>query len=232
MLVGIFGNLGSAKTLTATMLAWIYKHKKGAFVASNYRNECSDLVLSAEELLMQISELGKGFSQRALFLDELGRILTATDWYTDVNTILGKIFTESRKRGFDIIYTSQSAMMVDRNVRRITDIVLLPSYNDKTTKVTIEPYEMKGLFWVPTDDLNFTGKLYFDLYDTNEIIEPNKQAIVKYYSKKLQDDSALFNEIQLMTRKADKTDYISFHLNIKVKLAKLILLDIQQSLNT
>lgn len=230
MLVGIFGNLGSAKTLTATMLSWLYKHKKGAFVASNFRNECADLVLSAEELLMQISELGIGYEQRALFLDELGRILSATDWYTDVNTILGKIFTESRKRGFDIIYTSQSAMMVDRNVRRITDIVLLPEYNEKTTKVTVEPYEMKGLFWLPQDDLKFLGSRYFDMYDTNEIIEPNKQAIVKYYADKLKNNLSLFNEVKLMTRKNDKIDYISFHLNIKVKLAKLILLDLRQSL--
>jgi len=232
MLVGIFGNLGSAKTLTLTMLSWLYKHRKGAFVASNYSNECADLILSAEELLMQISELGKGHNQKSLFLDELGRILTATDWYTDVNTILGKIFTESRKRGFDIIYTSQSAMMVDRNVRRITDIVLLPSYNEKSTKVTIEPYEMKGLFWLPAEDLTFMGKNYFNLYDTNEVIEPNKQAIVKYYAKKLEEDKSLFNKVKLMTRKSDRTDYISFHLNVKVKLAKLILLDLQQSLST
>lgn len=230
MLVGIFGNLGSAKTLTLTMLSWLYKHRKKAFVASNYNNECADLVLSAEELLMQISELGKGYDQKALFLDELGRILTATDWYTDINTILGKIFTESRKRGFDIIYTSQSAMMVDRNVRRITDIVLLPSYNEKSTKVVVETYEMKGLFWIPQDDLKFTGSKYFDLFDTNEVIEPDKQAIVKYYSIKLKNDKGLFNEVQLMNRKSDRIDYISFHLNIKTKLAKLVLLDLQRDL--
>lgn len=230
MLVGIFGNLGSAKTLTLTMLSWLYKNVKRAYVACNYRNECADLVLSAEELLMQISELGKEFPNRpkALFLDELGRILTATDWYTDVNTILGKIFTESRKRGFDIIYTSQSAMMVDRNVRRITDIVLLPQYNEKSTKVTVETYEMRGLFWVPDDDLKFEGRKYFDVYDTNEIIEPNKQAIVNYYSNKLQQDKDLYYRLGLITNKKDRLDYLSFHLNIKLKLAKLILIDIQQ----
>ncbi len=230
MLIGIFGNLGSAKTLTSTMLMWLYKFRKNSYVASNYKVVFADLVLSAEELLMQISELGKEHETKALFLDELGRILTATDWYTDVNTILGKIFTESRKRGFDIIYTSQSAMMVDRNVRRITDIVLLPSYNDKTTKVIVEPYEAKGLFWVPADDLKFLGKVYFDMYDTNEIISPNKIAIVNYYVNQLKNNLELFNGVLALNKKGDRVDYISFHMNIKTKLAKLILLEIQKEL--
>jgi len=227
MLVGIFGNLGSAKTLTLTMLTWLYKNVKNAFVACNYRNDCADLVLSAEELLMQISDIGKEHTIKALFLDELGRILAATAWYTDVNTILGKIFTESRKKGFDIIYTSQSSMMVDRNVRRITDIVLLPEYNERTTKVKIDTYEMKGLYWMKGEDLDFTGKKYFDLYDTNEIIEPNKIAIVDYYTELLKNNKKLYSKVFEITNKKDRLDYISFHLNVTIKFAKQILLEIQ-----
>ncbi len=230
MLVGIFGNLGSGKTLLEVMLAWLYKYKKEAFVASNFRLVFADLVLSAEELLMQISDLGKGHKIKALFLDELGRILTATDWYTDVNTILGKIFTESRKRGYDIIYTSQSALMVDRNVRRITDIVLLPDFNDRTKRVTVQTHESKGLFWLQGDDLNFDGSLYFDFYDTNEIITPNKVSIVNYYADKLKDNSELMKRIEKLKAKADKIDFISFHLSIKTKLSKLVYFEIQEYL--
>lgn len=230
MLIGIFGNLGSGKGLTQTMLSWLYKHRKNAFIACNYKNTIADLILSAEEILLQIPTIGKGYSLKGIFLDELGGILTATDWYSDINTILGTIFRESRKRGCDIIYTSQSPMMVDRNVRRITDIVLLPEYNPKNNKVKIEIHESRGIYWIKDSDLTFDGKLYFDIYDTNEIILPNKIAIKNYYVDKALNDPTLLEELSKVNSKNDRIEQITFYMNIKTKLAKLVLLDIQKLL--
>jgi len=227
MLVGIFGNMGSGKTLLLTMLTYLYKIKKSSFVATNYYNQISDLILSAEELLMSISDLNKS-STNLLALDEIGKIATATSWYTDINEIIGKIFTESRKKNFDIIYTSQSAMMVDRNIRRVTDIILLPQYNSKTSKVIVDYYEFRGTAWFKDEPFDFRGEQFFDFYNTDEVILPNKQAIVNYYIKQLREDKELYSKILACEKPKDRLEQLTFYMSIKLKLAKMMILEMDE----
>lgn len=222
MLIGIIGNMGAGKTLLLTFLTWIYKHKKNAFVATNYRNHVADLTLSAEELLVQISDLNKK-EINLLAIDEIGKIAQATNWYTDINDIIGKIFTESRKRNFDIAYTSQSALMVDRNIRRVTDITLLPQYDTKTKEVTVAYFEYKGIYWLRDEDFNFNGEQFFNLYDTNEVILPNKESIVNYYMNELLKNETLYQRVLEVSKKSEQLDLITFYMGIKSKLAKMIL---------
>jgi len=152
MLVGIFGALGRGKTLLLTVLTYIYRTSKDAFIGTNYVNQCADITLSAEELLIQLDTLDRK-DTNMLALDELGRILDSTKWMSDINETLNKIFLTSRKIGFDIYYTSQSALMVDRNVRRITDIILIPEIDIKRNILTVVSYEQKMLQWLPSLDV-------------------------------------------------------------------------------
>jgi len=225
MLVGIFGALGRGKTLLLTVLTYIYRTSKDAFIGTNYVNQCADITLSAEELLIQLDTLDRK-DTNMLALDELGRILDSTKWMSDINETLNKIFLTSRKIGFDIYYTSQSALMVDRNVRRITDIILIPEIDIKRNILTVVSYEQKMLQWLPSLDVIPNIDKYFSLYNTNEIIDCDKQAIISHYADRVLSDNDLLAKIISCNKRSDMIEVLVFHLTIKKPLAKQVLFEI------
>ncbi|GAF79839.1 unnamed protein product, partial [marine sediment metagenome] len=186
MLTGIFGALGSGKTLLLVYLAYIQKYTYHNIIISNFQLSFADIVESAEEMILKMDDYAKKYKQKiCYFIDELGGILKATNFMQSSNEIMTDIALKSRKRKVDINYTAQHHMMVDRMIRRITDVAFYPSFNLKEQTISISPREFNGEYWVKGEPFSFEPPEYYKYYDTGEVILPNKEAIVAWYIKKI-----------------------------------------------
>jgi hypothetical protein len=225
MLIGIHGSLGSGKTLLLTFLLARLK-VKGYQIWTNFQCSFADVVKSAEELILDLEERQQMPNYRdikiALGLDELGRILKAIGFMTTSNELLDNIIVMSRKLNTDILYTSQHRMMVDRQVRRITDVLIQTAYNDKTTKVTSEVWTREGLTW-EISEFTIDGSKMFEHYDTYELVLPDKEAIVKKLFVKAKRNKELMKKLREQTKKPDKIELLKYFLEISVPMAKVLL---------
>ena len=192
MLVGIFGYLGSGKTLLLTALMNYLKNL--SVIVTNYHTIFSDHIMNAEEMILRIAEFKPIGTKihRVFGIDELGTILKALEFYSDENEMLTDIARKSRKLDTDIYYTTQSLMMVDRNIRRITDVLIHVTYNNEAKQVNLQPYSFDGLNIIPDEPLILQEtEYYFNLYDTNEVIEANKTAVLKFFVTKCENNAEL-----------------------------------------
>jgi hypothetical protein len=88
-----------------------------------------------------------------------------------------KVLLKSRKRDLDILYTTQSLGQVDVRIRRISDFIAIPSFNEQTGKTIVRLYTHPSGYLLKV--LKFDGRKIFPLYDTSEEIslpdEPKKK---------------------------------------------------------
>ncbi len=184
MLCGIFGALGSGKTLTAVYLAR-QRDKNGYYIYSNFDLKFADAVMSAEEMLIRLI-FNEIENDRVLFvIDELGQVLNSQNWYHSEQRLLSPVFLKSRKMGVDIIYTSQTFALVNVNIRRITDICIKTEYNPRNTQVTATVFSGAPDGFFHAQDLRFLGREYFEFYDTREIITPRPERLAQYIAEKM-----------------------------------------------
>lgn len=230
MLVGIFGYLGSGKTLLLTALMNYLQYV--SIVVTNYYTTFSDHIMNAEEMILRIAEFEPIDSKthRVFGIDELGTILKALDFYSDENEMLTDIARKSRKLDTDIYYTTQSLMMVDRNIRRITDVLIHVTYNVEMQLVNLQPYSFDGLNIIPDEPLILQKTShYFDLYDTNEVIEADKTAVLKFFVKKCESDEGLQDTLSTLSKPQDIIETISFYSKCSKTLAKQIYFKLYKS---
>ena len=226
MLTAIFGALGSGKTLLAVWLAYIQKYTQGKIIISNFQLSFADIVESAEEMILKMDYYEKKYKQKICFvIDELGGILKATDFMQSSSEIMTDICLKSRKRKIDIIYTAQHHMMVDRMVRRITDVVYRPKFNEKEQTISISPREFDGEFWLIGEDFSFNPIDFYKYYDTDEVIYPNKEAIVAWYIKKSKKKEKMLIQLANEDKKLERKKIIKWHLDVGGELAEAILRD-------
>jgi len=230
MLAGIFGALGSGKTLLLVYLAYIQKHVHKKIVISNFKLSFADISESAEEMILKMDDYGKKYKQPIFYaIDELGGILKATDFMQNQNEIMTDISLKSRKKKVDIAYTAQHAMMVDRMVRRITDVVYYPTFNEKRQTIKIKPKEFNGEFWIEGEHFSFNPKEYYEFYDTDEVIYPNKEAIVKWYLEKSLTKEKMLIQLANESKVIERRKIIKWHLDVGGELAEAILRDMIDS---
>jgi len=164
MLIGISGNIRSGKTLIATILGYILI-KFGDVVYSNYWTKFSILKSPLDLINFNID---KG----DLILDEIHTMIDSR-LNSQAGRYISYFITQSGKREINIIYTTQSFMMVDKRLRELTHIKIL-CHNYKTKfKYQIFKLQDDGINYKYIRSLYLShekAKLYFDLYDTKEII--------------------------------------------------------------
>lgn len=231
MLSGIFGVLGSGKTLLLVYLAYIQKYVHKRIIISNFQLSFADIIESAEEMILKMDDYSKQFKGQEIcyVIDELGGIIKATNFMQSENEIMTDICLKSRKKKITIIYTSQHHMMVDRMVRRITDVAYYPTFNLKEQTISISPREFTGEYWIKGESFSFNPKEYYDFYDTDEVIYPNKEAVIKWYLKK-----ALLNEKMLIqlaneSKTSEQKKIIKWFLEVGGELAEALLRDMKDS---
>ncbi len=214
--------MGCGKTLTAVYLAKIAKNIHKKIVWANFRLQNADLIKSAEELLIYLMQKN---DDRPLFLviDELRAVLPAMSWQTTKNNFYDVIFGQSRKKECDIIYTSQNPFMVDRNVRRITDIVLAPYFNKRRNVVYVTALEYSQLSWIPST-FRFKATPYFVLYDTREVIKRDDNFVTNFFYKQFIEKEDSIDLLSQCKTRRERINLIKNMLGVGNDIAQLIYL--------
>lgn len=128
-----------------------------------------------------------------ILVDEAHNIWGARTFMSTSNRIGGLLQRQLRKRGCDLILTSQQAIAIDIDFRRNLDVMdeCFPYHLDKSRggfrKATLWEIEHKQvdlvmvketLYWAetssqpaPTSWIKFDPKPYFKLYDSNEFVD-------------------------------------------------------------
>lgn len=161
--IGVFGDVGSGKTLFTTYLA--YKLHKERKIYANYH-----IFLDNCFLLRSPSDLLKiGKDENALIiLDEAYAWLESRVSASKINRLLSYLIFQSRKRNFDVAFTAQIFTTVDVRLRKLVDVIVYCerrgdafTYEIMTTKFTCKLM----MDWS-------TASKIFKLYDTTEIVLP------------------------------------------------------------
>lgn len=223
-LLGIFGALGSGKTLILTYFAWLAKTNANAQVITNYWTDFSDKIMSIEECLLMMDDLVIPNVPNIFCFDELGALLKAVDFLSSENEIMTPIFLKSRKKGADIYYSSQSAMMVDRQVRRITDLTFDCRYKKKTQQVEVIVSENMSTHWIrKSEPLVYDATLMFNKYNTYEIVQPDRMKILDYLKNKMKKDTDLLERLREQSKRRAQLKLMVFKYNISLTLADVLL---------
>ena len=162
--VGIIGDRGAGKTCLMTALLYI-DYRLGFPIVANY-----SLNFKANYMgFAKVATLPESLRGTTIGIDELGIGADSREFFKKRNSDIAKLITQLRKRQCLFYYTVQRLNLIDKRIRQQTDKYIL-----------MEATNTEGIFimrmlngW--NSDLlyksKFNGKPFFDMYDTNEIIE-------------------------------------------------------------
>lgn len=165
MLMGIVGELGAGKTLSLVYLGlrnYIkYQGTRTIFANFHLKQIPYTYVPNPED----IDTIRSGI----FLIDELWLYCDSRLSSSGRNRFVTKVLLKSRKRDLDILYTCQSLGSVDVRIRRISDFIAIPSFNEATGKVVLRIYTHPSGYLLKT--LKYDGRKVFPLYETSEEIE-------------------------------------------------------------
>ena len=140
LIIGIFGNLGSGKTLSMVMFCELLRKIENSYIITNlesYKN--ADMHTKKFSLSMKFPP-GKKI---ILAIDEIQAYLDSRKATSNQNVDFSNFLFQIRKMNIAyMIYTSQLERSVDLRLREITDIKIITRY--------AKPY----VLWHITDSLN------------------------------------------------------------------------------
>lgn len=165
MIIGIMGQLGSGKTLTASLLGLTflklsnYKLK----LYANYDLKLSKKFKNLKELL--------NLKNAIIIFDELHQNLDSRTWWDNQDLIY--FFLQLRKKNNFLIYTTQHIKQIDLRLRNLTNFIIYTVKTKNFFKIYIFDgfdYILLKSFILPIEFL----KEYkiFQIYNTFEFIQP------------------------------------------------------------
>jgi len=161
MIFGFCGRLGIGKTLGLTWHAYQW-FKAGHSIYSNYKLGFEfHPVVGLED----IQDMQTGYAS----LDELWLWLDSRLSPTKRNRAIADILLRSRKRRISIGYTAQAFNQIDKRLRNITDLLVLPRMLRRNKLCILKFYDNPPSR--PVTIMKFKTDMYFKLYDTREEIE-------------------------------------------------------------
>lgn len=174
MLTLIIGNLGSGKTLLATVIAC--HTKSGTPIFSNYALKIPNYTPLEPENLMEKGTRG------LIIMDEAYVWLESRTSGNKINRYLSYILYQSRKKGFDFILTVQNISALDRRFREQADRIVL--CNNSKNMQRFEYFIYKKEFLVYKKAIRYLSyekaKKYYKYYDTAEIVNPPSMKRLSY----------------------------------------------------
>lgn len=187
-MIGIEGNIGSGKTLYAVRCAKL-DSQKGIKIITNLKlNNIPYEVFDIDKFLND--ELSRDLFNATVILDEITVYMDCRLGSSKQNLLMGYLVLQSRKRGLNIIYTTQNLDLVDyKRLVKYTNIVVYaqPIYvRDAEGKIVEQEncrnYTIIDLRRYKDNITQFNLKIspYFDYYDTNQIIQP----LIKFKKEK------------------------------------------------
>lgn len=165
MLVGIFGNMGSGKTLLMTILSKYAEKKTGYPVYANYPLKNSVLVTRFKELL----EIENGI----LSMDELWVSMDSRQ--SDFNVNLSRFIMWTRKKNILLYFTSQLPSQVDKRVRHACDLWVGCEHLGKMVRPFFRYTFLNGLTGTILKAIKIPdskAEKFYSEYDSFKVIEP------------------------------------------------------------
>lgn len=188
MLIGIEGNIGSGKTLYAVRCAK-RDSDRGIKIVTNLNligipYETFDINQFLD------NKYSESLKNATVILDEITVYMDCRLGSSKQNLLMGYLVLQSRKRGLNIIYTTQDLDLVDyKRLVKYTNIVVYaqPIYTKDIEGKVVEQenyrnYTLVDLRKKKDNITQFNMKIspYYKYYDTDQIIEP----LVKLTNKK------------------------------------------------
>jgi hypothetical protein len=187
MLIGITGPIGSGKTLFMTRC--IYKEKirrPEVTIATNYKlNKIPFKFISAQDLF----DIKAQLKDTVMGIDEFHIFLDSRAFMKPSNQQLTHFILQTRHLGVNLYFTTQDISQVDIRLRKQLDFLAYCTQTmyDGLFKVKIIDY--RDVLNVRTNDFIYNGSLYYNLYDTTEIIDfMNEKSVVKHDIEKIPEE--------------------------------------------
>jgi len=193
VLVAILGKLGSGKTLLLTKLGYM-AYNEGKKVYADYHLKFDYTYINN---LFDITKI-ENTDDKIFLFDEIWVSADAREFMSKQNIEISRFILQSRKKNFNVISTAQHLDLIERRIRLVNDVILLPkilsrvdnnNLKSKPTQLLVEKY-MKDIL----GNYRFINKIIYDvydicdLYDTTEVIKPmNVQKVYAEDFKKKYD---------------------------------------------
>jgi len=166
MLICVFGQLGSGKSLFATMFAYFSHYNK---IIANYK-----LNISNKEILpfSQDLVLDPNLSDALIIIDEAYIEIDSRTASSKENLLLSWVTFQSRKKNCDIIYCVQLFKTIDKRIRSLIHYYVFCQNFDNYFRYTILDEQLVPInqLFLPLSKAIF----FFKMYDTNQLISGNK----------------------------------------------------------
>lgn len=185
MIIGIVGRMGSGKTLLMTYLS--YKaFMSGQAIFSNYRLTYPHKIITKKDIL-SYAEKKSSLENCVLLIDECQIMLDCRNFQK--NSMITFFLLQTRKRGVDLIYTTQQFFNVDKRLRENTDYIIecqplkskrKPGQDDKADrlkgiKFSISQYDGRNCFTLLKSGILPKPQDIYKLYNTYQIIDINQE---------------------------------------------------------
>lgn len=188
MLIGIFGNLSSGKTLLGVKLLKDEYDKDSSvkIIANLQLKGMKYYKVSLDQLISLSKRDPEFFNNSLLFIDELHNVVDARRSSSALNTEYTQFITQVGKLNCTLVYTSQVFQsQIDVRIRELTDFIIFCNRVDSQGQLIISRKRIVdtpifiqatglirqhgGASWVPFKFV-FDPKAYFGLYNTKELV--------------------------------------------------------------
>jgi len=165
-IVLIVGNKGSGKTLTGTRYAK-EKLDLGYEIVSNYKMNFRHTILTEKDL----KDYARWkYDNKAVFLDEAHIYLDCRMSMTKRNRLMSYWYAQTRKRNIWLFLMTQRSRNIDVRAKQLCDVLIKCKMLHIKGKqvVRLDKYYIEER--IHKVEL-YNPEKYYDLYDTNEIIQ-------------------------------------------------------------
>jgi hypothetical protein len=170
MIIGMIGNMGKGKTLSA--VRYLYKwFRKGFTIYSNIHLKFPHIHIGMQELI-DYANAETYLDKSIVFLDEAHTLLDSRNSASKRNKILTYFIVLTRKMGCNLVYTTQRYHQIDKRLRDNSDVVILcDTKTFKGEKYTHNLIMIKEEFKLRTMTDMFRSRDYYGLYNTRELVK-------------------------------------------------------------
>lgn len=168
-LITILGDLGDGKTLLMLVLAYY----ENIPIVSNFNITLPDRKIENFDINKFIQAQ---YENCAILLDEAYVYLESRISGSELNQIMGYILLQSRKKNVHLYITAQMLSSIDKRYREMSDIYIIANRISIDFSYTLIMRKKGIISEIAFDYEKFS--LFFEYYDTNEVILTTNKKII------------------------------------------------------